>query len=284
MECFIDNSCLDALTRDINDSCDNLMHSGIESVGLIINKEDIDTIARDANNRRHITAITLKAGKRAYRLVNKRNNPFTGTNKTIEAGDFRNTWTKTVGAFIPTDGWEAGKDILDPLMNNKFVVILTHEWEHTNSEGFIDNKYEVFGLENGLRVSSLTQTAYENNDVYSVELQETGAALSGVYVQHGSWEAGSLESLNFRLNGDNSGYINPYTGEEVSAADFVAETVSGVTQYYIQFLFDGVTRRWYTSSDPALLDKELTMMNSQDYTDDTCAYLQGLLVAQDEGE
>lgn len=174
--CITQTICEESLINNIAETnCDNMMFSGMEQTALIMNKADIASVATDPANHRIVTDIKFKTGKKSYFIVNARNNPYQGTNTTIEAGDYKNTFTRTVSLFVPMDGAKASMEILDPLANGKFVVILENQFENDEK----DNKYQIYGIDKGLKVTSMTQTKYENNDYWVVELQEAGVPNSG---------------------------------------------------------------------------------------------------------
>lgn len=172
IDCLNQYLCNATLQACIEDSCDNPMFSGMKERAFIINKSDINTVATDPNNPNIITDITFNSGvtNPVFVAINARNNPFTGTNIAVEVGDYRNTFTRTVSLFVPMDGGAVIDTIINPLANGKFVVVLQNEYVNSNQ----DNEYPIFGIDKGLKVSSLTQTKYENNDYWVVELQETG--------------------------------------------------------------------------------------------------------------
>lgn len=175
--CLSSQLCQTVLSKGIKDSCDNPMFSGIKEGGVIINFNDIESVVRDANNRCIIRDIVLKAGAVAYPFINQRNNPFTGTNTAANVNELRNDFTRTVSGFVPMDGAETSKKILTPMANGRFVVIL--ENDYVNDLG--DNQYQVYGIDKGLRISTLQQTKYENNDYWIVELQEANVPDASVW-------------------------------------------------------------------------------------------------------
>lgn len=168
--------------QDITESCNNPIYSGIAPTGFIIKYDDIASYARYLSNPHIIRAIVLKQGAKGYMFVQNRNNPFTGTNTALEVGDFSNTFTLTVAGYIPLDGAEPSRNIITPMATERYVVILRNEWEHEDSAGVVDNRWQVYGLDRGLRVSTLQQTRYENNDAWMVELQETGVRRASTFM------------------------------------------------------------------------------------------------------
>lgn len=264
--------------RDIVEDCENRIHSGQGNVAILINFNDIANVVRDASNRRIITDIVLAPGAKAYRLENIRNNPFTGSNTAVEVGDFRNTYTRTVAFFVPLDGWETSKEILDPIKDGKFVLIISNDWQHINSVGVVDNKYQVYGIDKGLFVSSMQQTRYENSDVWSIEMTETEVNNSGLWLRH-TTEKDVEGAMVLSLTGDcTEGFTNPYTGEELPTADIINRDMSndlGVSEFY--FAQNGVQYHWI-SIIGAMTECGVVTQGSQllRVIDDTCEFLNGL--------
>lgn len=213
--CITNNICETAIMSDIHDSkdCGNQMFSGMEQNAVIINKSDIASVTTDSTNHRIVTSINLASGKTGYGIINARNNPYQGTNTTVEVGDYKTTFTRTVSLFVPMDGAKASAEVLDPLANGKFVVILQNQW--INDEQ--DNEYQIYGIDKGLKVTSMTQTKYENNDYWIVEMQETGVPNSGRFLIHE--ETTNIPNATGNLT-FNDGY---YTGTVSDGANFSVE-------------------------------------------------------------
>ena len=77
------NYCQALIDANIEPMCEDLA-SGYEKTGVIINREDIDfaTSVFSATDPNTLTALTLKSGKKGFKIVDVSLNPFTGsTNK-----------------------------------------------------------------------------------------------------------------------------------------------------------------------------------------------------------
>lgn len=190
LDCLAEYLCTVNITQDIADNCENPMFSGMSTTAYIFNREDITNVTTHPENAQLITGFSLKPNTRKYAVVNQRTNPFTGTNTTVEVGDYRNTFTRTVSLFVPMDGAGAVKNIIDPLANGKFVIVLENDYVNEAR----DNQHPIIGLDRGLVVSSMTQTKYENNDYWVVELQETGVPTANKFLL--VEEIVATESLN----------------------------------------------------------------------------------------
>lgn len=183
--CITTKICDQSIMNNIVDSCDNPMFSGIEQVAVIINKGDIQKVVTDGQNHRIVTDIIMGQDgsgnqKYAFSVINARNNPYQGTSTSVVVGDYKNTFTRTVSLFVPMDGAKVSKEILDPMANGKFVVIMQNQF--VNDEG--DNEYQIYGIDKGLKVSEMTQTKYENNDYWLITFTEEEVPNSGRWLKH----------------------------------------------------------------------------------------------------
>lgn len=259
--------------------CEHQMFSGIEQRAIIINKADIKSVDTDMRNPRIVTKINFRDNKNAYGIINARNNPYQGTNTTVEVGDYKNTFTRTVSLFVPMDGAEASQKVLDPLANGKFVVIMQNQY--VNEIG--DNEFQIYGIDKGLVVSSMTQTKYENNDYWVVELQESGVPNSGRFLIHE--EEKTLENASGMLENNGEGmFTGSFTYEVQNAGVTETVTVDGISvpinswteydeanhYYYVDVVKDGVTYRLYmrtgeTVSEQYTITNATLVSNTADY-------------------
>ena len=74
------NYCQALIDANIEPTCEDLA-SGYEKTGVIINREDIDfaTSVFSATDPNTLTALTLKSGKKGFKIVDVSLNPFTGS-------------------------------------------------------------------------------------------------------------------------------------------------------------------------------------------------------------
>lgn len=239
IDCLAEYLCNANINACIADDCENPMFSGIDERAFIFNKSDIDELSSDPNNSNIINDIILKVGAHGYGIVNTRNNPFTGTNTAVEVGDYRNTFTRTVSLFVPMDGAEVIRNIIDPLANGRFVVVMRNQY--VNEAG--DNEYMIFGQDRGLKVSSLTQTKYENNDYWLVELQEVGVPTANkFFMYNGSTGSEAVDTIiydgqslavsgiSFEKSGDV--YYMHYADPETPVSFVKAVVLSGLGTEY----------------------------------------------------
>lgn len=175
-------SCDFKLAADLVANCENSSVAGIRNTGWIINSDDIDrdSCARDASNPCILSTLVLKKGKKAYRMFVPGKSPFTGTNKAMATGTYRSKFTKTVGLVILDNGPDVVNDIINPLANGSFVVILENKYGGKDGK----NTFEVYGYEQGLSATELADDKYseETDGGWSATLEETGAPSAGLYL------------------------------------------------------------------------------------------------------
>lgn len=175
-------SCDFKLAADLAASCESSSVSGIRNNGWIINTDDIDfdACARDTSNPCILKTLVLKNGKKAYRMYVPGKTPFTGTNKAIAAGTYRSKFTKTVSLVVLDNGPDVANNIINPLANGSFVVILENKYAGKDGK----NTFEVYGFEQGLSATALADDKYseETDGGWSATLEETGAPSAGLYL------------------------------------------------------------------------------------------------------
>jgi hypothetical protein len=298
IDCLADYLCNANINDNIQDNCDNPMFSGMEAGAYIFNKGDISDVVSSEDNSNLIVDFALKdTDKRGYFIINPRNNPFTGTNTAVEVGDYRNTFTRTVSLFIPMDGADVVKNIIDPIANGRFVVILHNQYVNDKQ----DNEFPIFGLDRGLVVSSLTQTKYENNDYWVVELQESGVPTANKFFKHGTevptytsidsfsyngvtYEAGMLGFRRETDGGGNPQYILRNTAADLPVTGATIVSMSeGNTLITVKF--DGnenlVIRFTVDPNLDTLAEGDISSVVSMErvtysFDNDTCEFLNGL--------
>ena len=118
------NYCQALIDASIEPTCEDLA-SGYERTGVIINREDIDfaTSVFSTTDPNTLTALTLKSGKKGFKIVDVSLNPFTGSTNKGVAGTYTNSFTKEVHFRIPSDTPEVAK-VIDEIANGEFVVVL----------------------------------------------------------------------------------------------------------------------------------------------------------------
>lgn len=150
------------LAANIATDCNNPRIKGYEQIGVIIDKAHIDyTLTTfDLENPRLILDLKLKAGKTAKVIYNSKKNPlpFAGTqtayNRDADAYD------KTVQFYFETPGGNSSLQVVEPLKNGEYVVVL----ERKTKTGL--GSFQVIGFQSGLSCS--------NDGGAQVQDEETG--------------------------------------------------------------------------------------------------------------
>lgn len=175
-------SCDFKLAADLVANCENPSTKGLRNNGWIINYDDIDfeSCVRDENNPNILTTIVLQSGKKAHRVYVPGKTPFTGTNKALAEGTYRKTFTKGVNLVILDNGPDVVNDIINPLANGQFVVILENKFGGKDGK----NTFEVYGFEQGLTATALADDKYseDTDGGWSATLEESGAPSAGIYL------------------------------------------------------------------------------------------------------
>lgn len=164
------NLCESLISRDITMACDELVARGLESNGIIINRNDIDFGATvfDSTAPNVIKTLALKSGKKGYEVAQLGNTPFTGTQSTLNVGTYRNTWTHQLPLAVLANNPDVCDKIIDGLSNGQFVVILRNKTKGNEGE------YQVYGYAQGLVASEGTNEKYseETDGGWLITLQE----------------------------------------------------------------------------------------------------------------
>lgn len=154
------NTCESLIAQDIKIPCEDQVTKGLESDGLIINRNDID-FAKTVIEGNVIKTLVLKTGKKAYEIRQEGANPFTGTKTELNVGTYRNSWKNTVAIVVLANTPDVCSNIIDGLANGKFVVILRNLSKGADGGA----EYQVFGFAQALKAAS------GENDKYSDDIE-----------------------------------------------------------------------------------------------------------------
>lgn len=170
------------LAADMVADCENSSVGGIKNTGVIVNFDDIDfdSCTRSTDNRFILDTIALKSGKKGYRIYIPGKKAFSGTNTAMVDGTYRKKFTKTVGIVILDNGPDVVRDIIDPLANGKFVVILENQFGGKDKK----NTFQVYGFEQGLSATSMSDDKYseETDGGWAATLEESQAPSPALYL------------------------------------------------------------------------------------------------------
>lgn len=165
--------CEHLIKSDVVANCSNPIFAGLEPLGYIMNRADIDSFT-EADGV--VSTITLKTGKKAYHIQQMGSQPFNGTNTEMQSGDFMNTFNKVASFIILDNGSKVSTDIIDPMSNGEFVIVLENKYKNATGEAF-----EVVGLDRGARATAITRNMYENNAGWQCELTESEVSNSAKF-------------------------------------------------------------------------------------------------------
>jgi len=175
------STCESLIAQDISFACDKLSVRGMEADGLIMNRDDIDFASTvfDSNNPNIIKTLVMKATKKAYEIAQLGNTPFTGLVSNLNVGTYRNTWTHDIPIAVLGDDPDVVENIIDPLSNGTFVLILRSKTKGTAGNG----EYKVYGYAQGCRASAGTNDKWSEDTEggYLITLQEANAPKAGLF-------------------------------------------------------------------------------------------------------
>lgn len=191
--------CDGIISQSIEPNCENPIVPGIEANGVIINRDDIDfsgvvfeegsegVVART----NVIKTLPLKTGKKAYKIYVPTNQPFNGTNTTLEEGTNRNTFTNNLNFVILENDPDVCDNIIDGLATGKFVVIYENKYKNLNkatNKG--DSAFQIVGYYQGLQATTLENDKWseDTDGGWNVVLTETRVPKSALFLFNTDYE------------------------------------------------------------------------------------------------
>ena len=173
-------ACDRVLAQSLIPDCDNPQEPGVNGVAYIINLADIDrdNCTLDSQNPSIIETLALKTGKKAYKVEQLGNQPFTGTNTATEVGTYGNKKTKTVAFAILDHCPDITENVIDVLDRGSFAVIMENNSLGSDGKG----KYEIYGYVSGLHLTASNRELYGDADGgWIIEMQSTERK-SGMFI------------------------------------------------------------------------------------------------------
>lgn len=174
--------CESLISAAIQFDCEEISVRGMEADGVIINRDDIDFAACviDNNNGNIIKTLALKSGKTGYAVAQLGNTPFTGLVSNLNVGTYRNTWTHEIPIAVLANDPTVARDIIDPLSNGNFVLVLRNKNKGENGDG----EFQIFGYHQGCRASAGTNEKYSEDTEggWLITLQEQNAPKAGMFL------------------------------------------------------------------------------------------------------
>lgn len=172
------DTCDFALAQDIALDCENPQLQGLKNNAWLINYDDIDwdTLEKTDN----VVSTLALSQNRAYTVFVPGKTPFTGTQAALTTGTYRNKFSKTASIVILDSGPDVSKNVIDQLANGKFVFIFENKYKGADDK----NTFEIYGLEQGLTASEMTNEKYseDTDGGWAVTLIEENAPSSGIFL------------------------------------------------------------------------------------------------------
>ncbi len=144
-------------------------------MGYIINKSDIASVSETDGI---VESITLATGKKAYKIQQLGNQPFNGTAIEMQDSEILKSFNKIVAFVVLDNSPSVSQDIIEPLANGEFVVIIENKYNVAASK----NAFEIVGLEVGAKATAISQNKYENMAGWSIELTEQETPVANKFV------------------------------------------------------------------------------------------------------
>lgn len=155
--------------------CENPPLKGVESVGKLINRADIDlaSVTYVDDGDWIINDLHWKDGTKGYNVVQSGKTPFTGTQQEMQEGTYQNTINNTFQfAILKQDGDVAEQ--LFAIANGEFIAAIANK----------NGTYQIFGLETGLHTTAIVRELYNDDTLagWLVTMTEEGAAKGNIFL------------------------------------------------------------------------------------------------------
>ena len=180
-------ACISKISSAIAYDCDT-GNTGIISA-LLINKEDIASIAFDPANSALVTAITLKTDAKAYKIDTVKRTLVTTESLKINEGA-PNAFTHSATAVVTAPVASAlFKDLINPVANGSFVI-LTRTLRPISSALTADNT-RPFGLYYGMSATAIDRSSHENGGWFTISMATPERVIGedALYFTLGNYEA-----------------------------------------------------------------------------------------------
>ena len=165
-------ACISKISSAITYDCDT-GSTGLVSA-LLINKEDIASIAFDSENTTLVKTITLKGGTSAYKIDTvKRVLTITESLKVNEGAPNAYAHSATVVVTAPSVvtspvAVSLFKRLINPVANGSFVILT--QAPKDVSAGLAKNPCRPFGLYYGLSATAVDRSSHDNGGWYTITM------------------------------------------------------------------------------------------------------------------
>lgn len=178
--------CDTVLAGDIKSPC--TVKKGMKRTAKLINRSQITNLNAVNNAAIKITkllsAITLKQGGKALKVVVPGDRPFEGLAQNLEVGTYDKTFTTDIPIVILGND-EATAMQIKQLANGTFVLVV----ENNDYTGTDTGRYQVYGWECGLKISAATREPNGDNPGWAITLHEEGATEAAIFLAAAGWTA-----------------------------------------------------------------------------------------------
>lgn len=187
-------NCENLIKKAIERNCAEPFVGGLELVGWIINRAEVDfaNVTFAQNRPNVISALTLVDGAHAFPVYQTGKKPFAGSTKTLNTSDLGGYVTNRVQFIILDNSPEVSAEIVDPILEGSFVFIQENKAKHLkDSTNPGASAFEVKGFWQGLTLAegSLDPYSDDANGGWSIALEEEKSPSSGMFLDVGSYSA-----------------------------------------------------------------------------------------------
>lgn len=185
-------TCDNLIKRAIEKNCAEPIVQGVERLGIIINRADVDfaNVTFVAEKTNEISAFPLKTGKRGYAVNQYGKTPFNGLKTTLGVGNLGGYADNEIPFIIPDNSPAVCADIIDALLDGEFVMIVENKHKNlkdTDAAG--SSAFQIFGFWNGLTLKEGTREPYNDDTMsgWSATLEELKCPKSAMFLNAGSY-------------------------------------------------------------------------------------------------
>ena len=195
------STCDNFIKKAIERNCDEPFVPGLELVGYIGNRAQIDfaNVEFVQGSKNEISALPLVAGAKIFPVYQTGKKPFSGSTKTLNTSDLGGYVTNRVQFIILDNSPEVSANIVDPILDGEFFFIQENRAKHLKDATNAGNSaFKIKGFYQGLTLDPYSDDA---NGGWSVALEEEKSPTSGLFLNAGSYSA-TKTLINTLVNGE----------------------------------------------------------------------------------
>ena len=152
------------ITQNITNNCQPQI-KGFEQLGGIVNKKDVGSIEIESGE---ITSYSISNGFPIYQL---RQNPKPFNSYKVEFQPDTNLYKKTIQFYFEGIGAGNAKDVIDPLKDNEFMIVIERKEK-------LNGRFIFIGVQNGLHVTEMVEDEETGYWLITMETEEPTAEIS----------------------------------------------------------------------------------------------------------